>query len=210
MEDIRDDIQEIQIVKKEQSAIQEIDAGVGVAVGNVKGKIVDGALEIVDEKKSIEKHAGELAKIANDAIKADIEKEKNKVQRTHAENKAEKQEIKNKLIELKTEAIRLKREKKQILKEQKADHKRRNKNALWEIYKAKLEKIGYGYVPNIFILKMLLFIDGVVSFFEGVGKISTAIMKAIKWLIIIATIIGVLMVVPTTRQWILNILGFIG
>lgn len=201
MEDIKDDIQE----NKQNSQIQ-----VDGAVGSVKDKILGGALTKVDNEKSISKHSDKLTKVANDTIKADIEKARLKVEKTKAENKAEKQEIKNRLIQLKTEAKRLKREHKQILKEQKADHKKRNKDILWETYKEKLEKMKYTYVPNIVILKMLLCIDGIVSFFEGIGKISTSIMKALKWLLIIGGVLTILMVIPSTRQWLLELLGIIG
>ena len=194
--------------KTQETQIQETGVGVGGAVGNVKGKIVDEAMNKVDNNKSVKKHADELAKVANDAIRADIDKENLKVQRTRAENKAEKQRIKNELIALKTEAKRLKREKKQILREQRADHKKRNKDALWEIYKNKLTKMGYSYVPNRFVLCMLLFFDGVVGFFNGVGATSTAIMKALKWILIAGVIFGVLMIFPSTKEWLLGLLGF--
>ena len=194
--------------KTQETQIQETGVGVGGAVGNVKGKIVDEAMNKVDNNKSVKKHADELAKVANDAIRADIDKENLKVQRTRAENKAEKQRIKNELIALKTEAKRLKREKKQILREQRADHKKRNKDALWEIYKDKLTKMGYSYVPNRFVLGMLLFFDGVVGFFNGVGATSTAIMKALKWILIAGVAFGVLMIFPTTKEWLLGLLGF--
>lgn len=222
MEDIRDDIEgkheseetkesgEIQLVEKEESALQDIGVGVESAVDNVKGKIMGGALTKVDNVRSIDNHAGKLAKVANDAIKADIEKENLKVRRTNAENKAEKQKIKNELISLRTEAKRLKREHNQILKEQKEEHKKRNRDILWKTYENKLNKMGYSYVPNKFILSMLLFFDGVVGFFEGVGKTSTAIMKALKWILIIGGITIVLMLVPASRVWLLSILGFIG
>lgn len=187
----------------------QLSAGVENAVDNVKGKIINEALIKVDNKHSIDKHAKKLADVADEALRADVEKESLKVEKTKADNKVEKQEIRNRLIELKTETKRLKKEHKQILKEQKAEHKKRNKDILWEVYKGKLEKMKYDYVPNIVILKMLLCIDGIVSFFDGVGKISTAIMKAIKWLIIIGIVIGVLMIVPVTREWALNLLGFI-
>ena len=210
MEDIIDDIQKNELANTEEKAIQETSVGVEGAVDNVKGKIMGGALTKVDNAKSIDKHAGELAKVANDAIRADIKKENLKVERTKAENKGEKQKIKNELIALKTEAKRLKREHKQILKEQKLEHQKRDREALWATYEKKLTKIGYSYVPNKFLLKMLLLIDGIVSWFEGVGRISTAIMKALKWVFIISIIAIVLMIIPATREWLLSLLGFIG
>ena len=182
---------------------------VGQAINEVEEKIVQKAVLKVNDEKIIEKHAKRLAEISDEALEAETEKQELIVKDKKARNKAEKQEIRNRLIALNTEAIKLKREKKQTLKEQKADHKKRNKDALWEIYKDKLTKMKYTYVPNRFILKMLLFFDGVVSFFNGLGAVSTAIMKALKWILAIVIVVGVLLIVPVTRQWIFELLGFI-
>ena len=130
---------------------------VGQAINEVEEKIVQKAVLKVNDEQIIEKHAKRLAEISDEALEAETEKQELIVKDKKAQNKAEKQEIRNRLIALKTEAIKLKREKKQTLKEQKADHKKRNKDALWEIYKDKLTKMKYTYVPNRFILKMLLF-----------------------------------------------------
>lgn len=178
------------------------------AVDDVKGKIVTNAISKINDDKIIEKHSRELADITDEALSADIETERLKTKRKRADNSAEKQSIHNKLIELKTEAIRLKREKKQILREQKAEHKKRNDDIAWEKYKGKLEKMKYSYVPNKFILCMLLFFDGIISFFNGLGAISTAIMKAVRWLAIIALILAVIFAIPATRNWFTNLLGF--
>lgn len=178
------------------------------AVDEVKGKIVTNAISKINDDKIIEKHSKELADITDEALSADIETERLKTKRKRADNSAEKQSIHNKLIELKTEAIRLKREKKQILREQKAEHKKRNDEIAWEKYKGKLSKMNYTYVPNKFILAMLLFFDGIVSFFNGLGAVSTAIMKAVRWLVIILLILAVIFAIPATRNWFTNLLGF--
>jgi len=89
------------------------------------------------------------------------------------------------------------------------DHKQRNADAKWQRYKGKLQAMKYDYVPNFVVLHMLLFFDGVKSFFEGIGTISTSILKGLKWIIVIGLIIGVLMIVPLTRNYILRLLDFI-
>lgn len=178
------------------------------AVDGVKGRIVTQAIGKIEDRKIIDKHAKDLAKVADSALSTEIETERLKDERKKADNRAEKQSIKNDLIALKTEAIRLKREKKQILKEQRANHKKRNDEMSWEKYKGKLSKMNYTYVPNKFILAMLLFFDGIVSFFNGLGAVSTAIMKAVRWLAIIALILAVIFVIPVTRKWFTNLLGF--
>lgn len=101
----------------------------------------------------------------------------------------------------------MKREQKQQNREQKAEHKARNKAAKWEQYKDKLTKMNYTYVPNAFILAMLLFFDGLKSFIDGLGTLSTAIVKALKWVLLIGAILIVLFSIPVTREWIINLLN---
>ena len=64
-EDVRKEIErqanEIVEKKTQETQIQETGVGVGGAVGNVKGKIVDEAMNKVDNNKSVKKHAHELA-----------------------------------------------------------------------------------------------------------------------------------------------------
>lgn len=176
-------------------------------VGKTKQQILERAQEKIKSNKIIEKHAKKLAQISDDAIKVDSERADLKVKQQDAENKVEKQEIKNRLITLRAEAIRLRKEQKQLNKEQKAAHKARNKAAKWELYGEKLSRMGYKYVPNIFILSMLLFFDGVKSFFDGVGAVSTSIVKALKWVLLIGVILIVLISIPVTREWIIKLLN---
>lgn len=178
------------------------------AVGDTQRKIIEKAKEKINDEKMIEKHSESIAKITDRALEVEAEQQRLVVEKVNADNKVVEQGIRNKLIVLKAEARRLKKEQKQISKEQKADHKKRNQEAKWELYKDKLTKMKYDYVPNAFILKMLLFFDGIVSFFNGVGATSTAIVKALKWVIIIALIIIVLMAIPITREWLLALLKF--
>lgn len=219
-QDIIDDIScepEISIEEHQQeeplnNEIATIDfyGTVGEAVNTVEGKIVEGATKKVNNEKFISKHSKNIAKVSDRAIRVATDEQKLRVERKNAENKVNRQEIKNRLIELKTEALKLKREQKQLLKEQKAEHKKRDKDAQWELYKDKLTKMKYTYVPNKFTLKMLLFFDSIVSFFNGVGAVSTAIMKALKWILLLVAVLLVLLIIPATRQWIFELLGFIG
>lgn len=178
------------------------------AVGDTQRKIIEKAKEKINDEKMIEKHSESIAKITDRALEVEAEQQRLVVEKVNADNKVVAQEIKNKLIVLKAEAKRLKKEQKQATKDQKAKHKKRNKDAKWELYKDKLTKMKYDYVPNEFILRMLLFFDGIVSFFNGLGAVSTAIVKALKWVIVIALILIVLMSVPVTREWFLALLKF--
>ena len=176
-------------------------------VGGVQQDILERAQKKISSEKIVDKHAENLKKVADKALEVDAERASLKVQEQEADNKVRKQEIRNKLIVLKAEAERLKKEQEQLNREQKADHKARNKQAKWELYKDKLEKMHYSYVPNIFVLSMLLFFDGVRSFFDGLGTVSTAIVKALKWVLLFGAIFIVLFSIPVTRDWLTNLLS---
>ena len=193
------------LIEQPGEAPQEEFTAVSGALTQVKKDITTDAIEDINKRKFIKKHSRNLAKISDEALGVEIETQKLRVASNNVNNKVRKQEIKNRLIELKTQAIQLKKEQKQTLKEQKADHKKRNKSILWETYAGKLESMGYDYVPNKFVLKMLLACDGVKSFFDGLGKISTAMLKCFKWIIILGLIIAVIMLIPVTRNYILGL-----
>lgn len=176
-------------------------------VGGVQQDILNKAKEKIADERIVDKHAENLKKVADKALEVDAERASLTVQEQEADNKVRKQEIRNKLIVLKAEAKRLEKEQKQLNREQKADHKARNKQAKWELYKDKLEKMHYSYVPNIFVLSMLLFFDGVRSFFDGLGTVSTAIVKALKWVLLFGAIFIVLFSIPVTRDWLTNLLS---
>lgn len=203
--------------KYEEKAVAVVDekaitasAGVSISASDVVGgtqqEVLRRAQEKINSEKILEKHASKIAKLTDKAMAVDAERAALNVQQQDANNQAEKQEIKNRLIVLKAEAARLKKEQKQLDREQRADHKARNKATKWEMYKDKLEKMGYSYVPNIIILSMLLLFDGIKSFFDGVGAVSTAAVKAMKWVLLIGAILTVLFAIPMTREWLINIL----
>lgn len=195
-------IAENAITEKSDNTISAFDV-----VGGTQQKVLQRAQEKINSEKILEKHASKIAKITDKAMAVDAERAALNVDKQDADNKVEKQEIRNRLIVLKAEAKRLRKEQKQLSIEQKADHKARNKAAKWELYKGKLEKMKYDYVPNVFILSMLLFFDGLKSFFDGLGTLSTAIVKALKWVLILGAILIVIFAIPVTREWIINLLN---
>lgn len=206
---------EKEIAEKKQMQVVEksnppalAETGLDGAVFDTKQKIVGRAKELVNDRKLIKKHSESLAEVADKALEVETETQRLKVEELDADNKVTRQEIRNRLIVLKAEAKRLKAEQKQLNADQKADHKARKKAAKWELYKGKLQKMKYDYVPNPFILAMLLFFDGIVGFFNGLGAVSTAIVKAVKWVLLIGAVIVVLLVIPATRDWLLELLQF--
>ena len=218
---MNEDLQEIEEMinerKQSEGAVVEMPAApaapltisdVGGAIGDAKQKIIQKAAEKIQDEKLIEKHSDAIAKITDRTLEVEAEKQRLIVEAVNADNKVVAQEIKNRLIVLKAEAKRLEKEQKQLNKDQKADHKKRDKDAKWELYGEKLKKMKYSYVPNIFVLTMLLFFDGLKSFFDGLGSVSTAIAKAFKWVLIGALLLAVAMFVPVTREWLLSLLQF--
>ena len=183
----------------------------GDVVGSVSHDILARAQEKISDEKIVDKHAENLKKVADRALEVEAQRADLTVQEQDADNKVRKQEIRNRLIVLKAEAKRLEKEQKQLNREQKADHKARNKAAKWELYKGKLERMHYTYVPCAFVLGMLLFFDGVRSFFEGLATVSTAMAKAFKWVLIIGAVLlvllAVLLAIPVTREWLTNLLS---
>ena len=217
-----EDLQELEEMikkrKQEETAVAEMPADpvpsvtisdVGGAIGDAKRQIIQKAAEKIQDEKLIEKHSEAIAKISDRAIEVETEKQRLIVEEVNADNEVVAQEIKNRLIVLKAEAKRLEKEQKQIDKDQKAEHKKRDKDAKWAIYGDKLKRMKYDYVPNIFVLSMLLFFDGIKGFFDGLGTVSTAIVKAFKWGLIGAAILIVVMSIPVTREWLLSLLQFI-
>lgn len=190
-----------------ESIVSSSNGNFTAVVGGVQHDILERAQKKISSEKIVDKHAENLKKVADKALEVDAERASLTVQEQEADNKVRKQEIKNKLIVLKAEAKRLEKEQAQLNREQNADHKARNKQAKWELYKDKLEKMHYSYVPNIFVLSMLLFFDGVRSFFDGLGTVSTAIVKALKWVLLFGAILIVLFSIPITRNWITNLLS---
>lgn len=200
------------VVKTEEHKVADnsqssTSVGFGAVVGGVQQDILEKAKKKIASDKIVDKHSESLKNIADKALEVEAEQASLQVQQQEADNKIRKQEIRNQLIVLNAEAKRLEKEQKQLNKEQKADHKARNKQAKWELYGDKLKKMKYSYVPNIVVLSILLFFDGVRGFFDGLGTVSTAMVKAARWIFIIGIILIVLFAIPVTNHWITNLLS---
>lgn len=216
-EDLKELEDEIRARKETKTAVVEAPAApvvsvaisdIGGAIDDAKQKIIQKASEKIKDEKLIEKHSDAIAKLSDRALEVETEKKRLIVEEVNADNKVVAQEIKNRLIVLKAEAKRLAKEQKQLDKDQKAEHRKRNKDAKWELYGEKLKKMKYTYVPCLFVLSMLLFFDGMKGFFDGLGSVSTAIAKAFKWVLIAALLLAVIMILPVTREWFLSLLQF--
>ena len=197
-----------ELVEKRENQTGLALANMGGAIDEATQKIIEKAKAKIQDQKIIEKHSDNIAKISDRALEVEAEKQRLIVEEVNADNKVVAQEIKNRLIVLKAEAKRIKKEQKQLDKDQKAEHKKRDNEAKWNLYGDKLKRMKYSYVPNAFILSMLLFFDGARSFFDGLGTVSTAIVKAFKWIFIIGALVALVVVIPATREWFLSLLQF--
>ena len=100
-------------------------ADMGGTIGDVKRKIIQKAADKIHDKKIIEKHSENIARISDRALEVEAEKQRLIVEEVNADNKVVAQEIKNRLIVLKAEAKRLKAEQKQLDKDQKAEYRQK-------------------------------------------------------------------------------------
>lgn len=178
-------------------------------ISNTKDKILVEAEKKINQEKIIDKHSTKLSKVADNLMKVETEKAAIEVQKKDASNKAEKQEIKNRLIVLKNEANRLRKAEKHKNKLQKIEIAQEKKAKRWEMLESTLKPLGYDYVPNTVALHILLALVGLKAFFNGVGKVGTAILKCFKWVLALGLVIAIVLIIPVTRTWILELLGFL-
>ena len=184
-------------------------APVSVALDRAALAIVKQAEERVVNQKSIDRHAKALEKNANDRISNEIDRQSVENERRKADNEIDRKELANKLYRIKEESKRLKAEQKHLSEMQKQEQEAEKKRAYWEAHKAVLEQYGMHEGSSRISCAILLFLDGIKCFFLGLAKVSDALVKAIKWILIVGAIVGILMAIPVTRIWILTLLGFL-
>lgn len=199
------------IVEDEQlPVIQDFPHHTAIDVINAaKNKILDKAKAKIDQEKILDKHADKLSEVADDMLKVETEKAEIEVEKKAASNKAEKQEIKNRLIVLKNEAKRLHKAEKHKNKLQKIEIDQEKKAKRWDMLESTLKPLGYDYVPNPIALYILLMLVGLKAFFNGVGNVGAAVLKCFKWFLFIGLAIAIVLIIPVTRVWILELLGFL-
>lgn len=210
MDDIRD-------IEQKMHAAQEIvpastSATVSTPVDNaLQGsveKIVTEAQKKVGDQKIIDKNAKALADVAQERLTNEIERQRVENKRNEATNKVDKKEIANELYKIKQESKRLKKEQKHLSAMQAQEHKSARAEAYWSEHKDTLVQYGMKQGSSRLACNILLWLDGVKSFFTGLSKVSDAIVKALKWVLIVGGVFAVLMIVPVTRNWLLDLLGY--
>lgn len=184
-------------------------APVSIALENTAATIVEKAQEKINSERLVDKHAKALAKNADERIANEIERQNVINERTKATNTTERKAIANELYRIKQEGIRLKKEQIHLSKMQKAQQKAEKSHAYWEAHKNTLEQYKMHEGSNKFACDILLWLDGVKCFFNGLSKVSDALIKALKYVLIFGGAFAVLMAIPVTREWLLGLLGFI-
>lgn len=164
---------------------------------------------LVNEKKKVTRRAKDLADIADDMIENQLDTERLKNEKAASKNKVERAQIANDLYEAQQTGVRLRKEAKHQSEMQKARHKAERKKAYWEANEETLKQYGMREGSSRVACEIIRWLDGVKAFFTGIGKVSDALVKALKWILIVGLVIGGLMIVPVTRNWILTLLGFI-
>lgn len=188
-----------------QTSVVSTVLGLDETVANIVKK----TKERVNEDKYVDKRAEDLAKVADKHLKNEIEIRNVQEARREAKNKTDRKEIANTLLTLKEKSKRLKKEERHLSEMQKARHKREKIHEYWEAHKETLELYKMREGSSRFACSILLWLDGVKSFFIGISKVSDALVKALKYVLISAAVFGAVMAIPVTRNWLLTILGFI-
>lgn len=186
------------------------DISVAAALNETALDIVARARErIRGGKASIERHARSLERNANDRISNEIERQSVENARKKAGNEIDRKALANELYRIKEESRRLREEQRHLTQMQRQEQRLAKRKAYWEAHKETLEQYGMHEGSSRIACEILLWLDGVKGFFVGLSKVSDAIVKALKWILIVGLITGVLMAIPATREWILTLLGFI-
>ena len=184
------------------------NSAVGV-IHTTKDRILEEAEKKINQEKIIDKHSTKLSKVADTLMEVETEKAAIEVRKKDADNRAEKQEIKNRLIVLRNEAKRLRLEEKHKNSMQKLQIKSDKKRIQWERLEKTLTPLGYDYVPNPIALHILLMLVGIKAFVNGVGEVGTAVLKCLKWIIFLGLAITIVLIIPVSREWFLELLGFL-
>lgn len=162
----------------------------------------------VNNPKKVDKHADELADAIDMQILNAIEAKKVQEKIKAARHLIDKKKLKNELYQIEQEGKRLRREEKHLNELQKARHKQEDYDTFWSTYESTLTNYDMKKGSSRVFCRIILALDGIKGFFNGIGKVSTAIVKALKFLLIGGTIFGILYAIPITRSWIQAIFGF--
>lgn len=180
-----------------------------VQSGNAYTGIKAAVIDKINDPKNIEKHARRLSKASNEYIKAEIEEKAVEAYEKVAHNKIDRARIRNELYIIKQQHRRDVAQQRHLNKKQRELHKAEINEARMKKYGKKLNKMGYQYVPPLPILFILLRLHDIAEFFEGVATVSDKLVKALKYVLIFIAVIIAVLIVPVTRIWLLEILGFL-
>lgn len=160
----------------------------------------------LSEQANIERNAKRLKKVGQGLIDNSIGEQENIALFGKAKNKADRQAIRNRTYVLKQEKKRLIKEQKFLNKQQIDTHKAELKTKRWNMFSKTLSKYGFPEMPNLFIAFIILALDAIKASFEAISQINDKLAKMLKYVFIIIGIALVLMAIPSTRDWLFNLL----
>lgn len=169
-------------------------------------KIKEKVINALSEQTNIDKNAKRLENVGKGLIRNSIGEQENIVLYGKAKNKADRQAIKNRTYVLKQEKKRLIKEQRFLNKQQIDTHKAELKEKRWEMFSKTLGKYGFSEMPNLFIAFILLALDAIKASFEAISQINDKLAKMLKYVLIIIGIGLLLMIIPSTRIWLIGIL----
>ena len=161
----------------------------------------------ISKPEKVKHHADSLAKTVDAQIANAIEAKNVQNQIKAAQNLIDKKELKNRLYQVEQEGKRIRKEEQHKNELQKARHKQEDYEQFWATYENTLSAYEMKKGSNRFFCRIILALDGIKGFFNGIGKVSTAIIKALKFIFIGGAIFGILYAIPTTRAWLQALLG---
>lgn len=158
------------------------------------------------DQANIDKNAKRLKKVGQGLIENSIGEQENIAFFGKSKNKAERQAIRNRTYVLKQEKKRLIKEQKFLNKQQIDTHKAELKTKRWDMFSKTLSKYGFSEMPNLLIAFIILALDAIKASFEAISQINDKLAKMLKYVFIIIGIALVLMAIPSTRDWLFNLL----
>lgn len=169
-------------------------------------KIKQQVTEALTDQANIDKNAKRLKGIGQKLIDNSIGEQENIALFGRAKNKADRQAINNRTYVLKQEKKRLIKEQKFLNKQQIDTQKAELKTKRWNMFSKTLSKYGFSEMPNLFIAFIILALDAIKASFEAISQINDKLAKMLKYVVILIGISLVLITIPSTRDWLFNLL----
>ena len=195
------------IEQKQVAVVEESNNAIALDTSEANEKIKQQVTNALSEQTNIDKNAKRLKGVGQRLIDNSIGEQENIALFGRAKNKADRQAIRNRTYVLKQEKKRLIKEQKFLNKQQTDTQKAELKAKRWDMFSKTLSKYGFSEMPNLFIAFIILSLDAVKASFEAISQINDKLAKMLKYVFIIIGIVLFLMVIPSTRTWLFELLN---